>query len=222
MTTQKQVEATRLAYIQAKQSAKCRGKFIMRRVERTALVMRGSDALVIPKNKSKTVVIATENAVRRMDPDRGEILEVLLMNGIEWRDPTRRQLPIVDSHNRDSVRNIFGSIRNLRIDGRKLVGEVVWAGDDKSQEIARKWQDDHLRDFSVTAAPIEILEVRRGETWRNVAGPADIVVKWQPLDASIVASGADWATFDPPEQELSTEQVAIAVKQWWAKKATEG
>lgn len=204
------------SYLMAKQSAQCRGKFIMRRVERTALVMRGSNTLVIPKNKSKTVVIASENAVPRFCEQRQQVIkEVLLMSGIEWRDSKRKQLPIVDSHNRDSVRNIFGSIRNLRVDGKKLVGEVAWASDKKSQEIASKWQDDHLRDFSITAAPIEILEVRRGETWKGMQGPMDVVTRWQPIDASIVAAGADWSQFEAPEQELDIEQVVIAAKQWW-------
>ncbi len=186
----------RFSYLMAQQSARCRGKLVLRRVERVAIVMRGTQQIVIPKNRSKTVCIATENAIERYDEERYQVVkEVLLMSGIQWRDPKRRQLPIVDTHNRDSIRNVFGSIRNLRVDGRRLIGEVAWASDERSQAIAGKWQDGHLTDFSITAAPIEVLRVEAGQVWQSIKGPADIITKWQPLDASIVASGADWEAF---------------------------
>lgn len=61
-----------------------------------------------------------------------------------------------------------------------------------SQEVARKVRDGHLIDFSVTANPLEIIELRAGEKYRSIQGPADVVTRWAPLDVSVVAAGADY------------------------------
>ena len=143
------------------------------------------------KQRSKTVVIATETPVQRFDDYRGEVInEVLLMSGVEFRTD-KRQLPIVDSYDTSTVRNIVGSVRNIRVDGTRLIGEVYWASDAEAQAIAAKWAEGHLSDFSITGAPKEILGIERGQKWRSIEGPADIIVRWTPLDASIVAAGAD-------------------------------
>ena len=94
-----------------------------------------------PEKRSVGVVVATENPVERYDSSRGIVLrEVLEMDGIELRGG-RNQLPIVDSHDRSTVANVLGSVRNLRDDGDELVGEAYFASDEESQRAYQKLLD---------------------------------------------------------------------------------
>lgn len=142
------------------------------------------------------VVIASENPVQRYDEERDEVVsEILSMDGIVLRNPSKPQLPIVDSHDRSTTRNVFGSIRNLRVEGGEYVGTSSWARDQQSQDAYHKVKDGHITDFSITATPNEIQNIQRGETGiyrgQEIDGPADIVTSWTPTDASLVAVGAD-------------------------------
>ena len=145
--------------------------------------------------RSVEVVIATENPVERYDYSRSTVIrEVLSMDGVEFRT-SKRQLPIVDSHDSSSVRNVLGSVRNLRTVGDELIGDAVFASDAESQNAFDKLRDGHLTDFSITATPNEIKFIPRGESvvvrGQTIAGPAEIVTRWRPTDASLVATGAD-------------------------------
>lgn len=146
-------------------------------------------------NKSVPVVIASENPVERYDDSTDEMIqEILLMSGVEYR-AGKNQLPIVDSHDRSTVRNVLGSVRNIRVEGTELVGDASFARDTDSQIAFEKLMDGHLTDFSITAWPNEQRAIRRGETERigdkEIQGPAVIVTRWTPSDASLVAAGAD-------------------------------
>lgn len=148
------------------------------------------------ETSSIDVVIASENPVERYDEERGEVIqEILSMEGIVLRNPAKPQLPIVDSHDRSTVRNVLGSIRNLRVEGEEYVGTSSWAKDQASQDAYQKVKDGHITDFSITATPTAVERIQRGETalfrGRDVSGPTDIVTEWMPTDASLVAVGAD-------------------------------
>jgi hypothetical protein len=147
------------------------------------------------ETKSVEVVVASENPIERYDAERDSVIrEILLMDGVEFRTD-RMQLPIVDSHDRSTVRNVLGSVRNIRKEGTQLVGDATFARDSDSQSAYEKLLDGHLTDFSITATPKQITSVRRGETYslrgEIIEGPADIVTRWMPTDASLVAAGAD-------------------------------
>lgn len=179
-----------------------RGKFKASRndtVPEEQLVMRFAElkrASVNETNRSVEVVIATENPVRRFDITRGVVVsEVLAMDGIVYRGD-RKQLPIVDSHDRSTVANVLGSVRELRVEGDELVGRAFFASDEESQRAFQKLVDGHITDFSITASPQQMDFVERGQTYTTrrgdvVNGPADIVKRWMPTDASLVATGAD-------------------------------
>jgi len=147
------------------------------------------------EDRSIAVIIATENPVRRYDAKRKtHVDEILMMDGVQFRT-SLRQLPIVDSHDRTTVRNVYGSVRDIEVQGDQLIGRATFADDVESQNAYRKLRDGHLTDFSITASPNEILELQRGESYaigeREFVGPTDIVMAWQPTDASLVAAGAD-------------------------------
>jgi hypothetical protein len=157
------------------------------------LVLRIADT-----SKPLRVVIATENPVQRWDDETKQVVnEVLLMDGVEFRGG-RNQIPIVDSHNDKTVRNIFGSIRGIQIDhsNGELYGVPEYASDGEAQTIRARMEEGHITDFSITAQPLESLFIPKGSAYTTsrgvlIEGPALIHKRWQPHNASICATGAD-------------------------------
>ena len=146
--------------------------------------------------RSVRVVTATENPIDRWDERRGEVVsEVLEMDGMRMRSGAT-QIPIVDSHDTSTVRNVLGSLRNLTIEGDEFGGVAHFASDDDSQRAYTKLIDGHITDFSITAQPNEVLELKVGQRYTTsrgteVIGPANVITNWTALDASLVATGAD-------------------------------
>jgi hypothetical protein len=145
--------------------------------------------------KDGRAVIATETPIDIYDQERGWIKQVLLMDGVRFRND-KKQLPIVDSHNDKTVRNVFGSIRNIVIEGDELLGLPDFASDPDSQIVATRYTEGHLNDFSIDAQILERQFVREGQTYTTrqgkvIEGPAEIVLQWEPHNASICATGAD-------------------------------
>lgn len=159
----------------------------------TSLVMR-----VVDVSTPSRAVIATENPCQRWDEETQQIIsEVLLMDGVELRGG-RDQIPIVDSHDDTTVRNILGSIQRIKIDQStgELYGVPVFASDADAQTIQGRMNEGHITDFSITAQPLESVFVPRGQTYTTtrgavIDGPAVIHKRWQPHNASICATGAD-------------------------------
>lgn len=145
--------------------------------------------------KDGKAVIATETPIETYDPQRGWIKQVLLMDGVRFRN-SKRQLPIVDSHNDKTVRNVFGSIRNITIEDGQLVGVAEFASDEESQVVATRYAEGHLNDFSIDAVVVERKQIAEGQMYTTkrgvvIEGPAEIVTAWEPHNASICATGAD-------------------------------
>jgi hypothetical protein len=155
----------------------------------------GSIARQFETVKDGRAVIATETPIDIYDQERGWIKQVLLMDGVRFRND-KKQLPIVDSHNDKTVRNVFGSIRNIVIEGGELLGSPDFASDPDSQIVATRYTEGHLNDFSIDAQILERQFVREGQTYTTrqgkvIEGPAEIVLQWEPHNASICATGAD-------------------------------
>jgi len=175
-------------------------KHVARRVKRSlaSQLDRPKVERAIAVVSPQRAVIATENPIQRWDEETKQVVnEVLLMDGIVWRGG-RDQIPIVDSHNDKTVRNIFGSIQHMKIDGTngELYGVPVFASDAESQTIMQRMSEGHITDFSITGQPLETLYVQRGQSYTTprgvvIDGPALIHTKWQPQNASICATGAD-------------------------------
>jgi hypothetical protein len=146
--------------------------------------------------RSVRVVTATENPIDRWDESRQMVVaEVLEMDGMQLRQGAT-QIPIVDSHDTSTVRNVLGSLRNLTIEGDEFGGVAYFASDDESQRAYTKLIDGHITDFSITAQPNEVLELKTGQRYTTsrgteVVGPANVITNWTALDASLVATGAD-------------------------------
>lgn len=168
-------------------------------IKSNALAMRSvavQSATADATKRSVRVVTATENPIDRWDDSRQMVVaEVLEMDGMTLRSGAT-QIPIVDSHDTTTVRNVLGSLRNLTISGDEFGGTAYFASDDDSQTAYGKLVEGHITDFSITAQPDEVLELRSGQSYTTsrgteVIGPANVITKWTALDASLVATGAD-------------------------------
>jgi hypothetical protein len=117
--------------------------------------------------------------------------EVLLMSGCLL--PDSRQLPLVDSHNRSTVNNVLGSVRNIRVDGKRLVGRLYFSPD--AARTYRLVRDGHITDVSIGYARREYVRIREGQAeeieGQSFAGPVDVVTEWRPHELSVVVVGAD-------------------------------
>jgi len=164
------------------------------KVERIASVPKIQRAFQAPKDGK--AVIATETPIEIYDQERRQMIrQVLLMDGVQFRNG-KNQLPIVDSHNDKTVRNVFGSIRNISIQDGSLVGDASFASDEESQIVATRYNEGHLNDFSIDAQILARVYVAEGQQYTTrqgkvIEGPAEIVTAWEPHNASICATGAD-------------------------------
>ena len=96
------------------------------------------------ENRSLPLILATEAPIQAYDISRMEVVdEVLRMDGMELP----KQIPLVDSHERGSVVNVLGSIRDLRVEDGKLIGRAYFASDETSRNTFEKYADGHLTDF---------------------------------------------------------------------------
>lgn len=135
------------------------------------------------KNRSIDLVLATENPVMVFDVIRGEhVPEVLYVPGIEL--PKNGQVPLLDSHGRETVSKVLGSIRNLRradsSAGRLLTGRAYFSK--AAADTFELYASGHLTDFSIGASRQEIERTKSG---------GRIVTKSRLLEGSVVVVGAD-------------------------------
>jgi len=173
-----------------KRQMDARDKDTVERIAQVETIQRQFGAV-----KDGRAVIATETPIEIYDQSRGWIKQVLLMDGVVFRNG-KKQLPIVDSHNDKTVRNVFGSIRNISIEGDQLIGDPDFASDAESQIVRTRFDEGHLTDFSIDAVILERQLIPQGQIYTTtsgqvVEGPAEIVTKWEPHNASICATGAD-------------------------------
>lgn len=152
-------------------------------------------------------VIASEQAVREFDYERGEMVpRTLAMSGAEFN----RQMPLLDSHNRYSVRDQLGSIRDIRVEGDKLIGRMVFSS--TAEDEWTKVREGHITDISVGFQVLKQAYVPDKTTQkigdRSFSGPVNVATKWRAFEGSITPIGADDKAklrgFDPngvPQQD---------------------
>ena len=144
--------------------------------------------------------IATEAPVTVIDYARFEpINEILLMSGASF--PKERQVPMLDSHDRTSVRNQLGSTRNLRIEGDQLVGTNHFSKRQAADDVFTMVKEKHLTDNSIGYRVLKFVTIEPGRRQkvegRFFKAPDDrrlrVTTSWQVVENSIVTIGADSA-----------------------------
>lgn len=170
--------------------------------------------------RSVEAVLATDDPVEVWDWERWEIAdEILTMAGCRLKSVRGGKLPLLDSHQRGSARNVLGSVVDLRIDGGKLLGREIFSALSEPEFI--KTAEGHLDQRSVGYRVYATTRIKPGESG-SVNGKTftaranrglNVVTDWEPLESSVVPIGADPAagtraaadTTNPsPSQETTT------------------
>jgi len=142
--------------------------------------------------RSVDVVATTETPATIYDWARGTCRETLLMDGCEW--PASGQVPLLNAHNRNTVGDVLGSFRDIRVDGGSLVGKVFFSKSDDGG-VFEKMKEGHFTDFSVGYKQINSEWVPDGETktirGRSFQGPMLVTDRWRLKELSAVPIGAD-------------------------------
>ena len=141
--------------------------------------------------RSVKVTLATGEGVDVYDWQRGMLKEYLAMDGAK----IPKQVPLVDSHNHGSVRNVLGSIRDIEVKSGKLTGRSYFGSKPAASEAYQDVREGHITDISVGFFRLKehyIETDKEGEVnGKRVKGPARIVTRWQPFEGSAVTVGAD-------------------------------
>lgn len=146
------------------------------------------------ESQSAIALLATEAPIYSTDSATGRpVLEVWRMDGME---PVE-QVPLLDTHDRDGVECVLGSVAEITIKGAEVYGRIRISATE--QDTATKVGEGHIRDVSAGIQPIEVAVIRAGQS-AEVAGekyqaPEDsdlrIVLRWRLREVSLCPIGAD-------------------------------
>lgn len=139
-------------------------------IERDAIARKTATPTIVRKavKQSKSLaVLATEEPT-------GEQRQVLLMVGRQGRE----RIPVVLNDD-STVANIVGSCL-VRSQTDRLVGVMGWATDSDAQAARARYEAGEL-SLHLTTKPITGVELRAGETFQGVTGPAMVLTAWEPL-----------------------------------------
>jgi len=144
------------------------------------------------EDRSVEMLLVTEEPIPLPDWSRGELIpEMLLMSGLKLSKET--QLPLLDSHKRDSLDSILGSVRDLRKTKDGLVGRAYFSA--SSDGVWEKVKEGHITDVSVGYRYLKHIFVPKGEkatlSGREFVGPLNVVTAWEAVEVSLTAAGAD-------------------------------
>lgn len=148
------------------------------------------------ENKTVDAVLATENPVTIYDWNRGDYVEeILLVDGMEYSE----QIPLLDSHNRQSVKDQLGSIRNIKKNKDALAGTLHFGNTPDAEAAFSLAEDRHLTDVSIGYRTIDSVYVTKGQSadinGRNFKASDNIDLKVSTRtivkEGSITPIGAD-------------------------------
>ncbi|OGJ87334.1 MAG: hypothetical protein A2487_00025 [Candidatus Raymondbacteria bacterium RifOxyC12_full_50_8] len=134
-------------------------------------------------------VLASDSPVPIFDHSTGQFIDEMLL-GFSYGD----QIPLLDSHARDSVNCILGSISDMRMEGALLVGLLTFGTTTRALEAKQLVKEGHLSGISIGYRCEEVRYLSAGEkyTFKNdIYGPAKLVFRAIVLEASLCAIQAD-------------------------------
>lgn len=140
-----------------------------RRVQRTVSVDRAGGIVAVLSDENKPTALPSGP-------------EYLLLDGMEFR-AGQDSVPIIRGCDAYSVREIVGSMRSITRQDSQLLGVAKFASDDMAQEVYRDYQSGARSEFHLLTDQMEGYELKAGQTYRSIAGPATVITKWKPLAA---------------------------------------
>lgn len=119
--------------------------------------------------------------------------EIIMSDGVII--PDNKQIPLIDSHDRGTVKNILGSVRDFKIEDDKVVGRLYFSKSKDAQEALLKIREGHLDSGSVGYRQVETVYIPEGESFvkngKEYNGELYLTTKWALQEFSLVAIGAD-------------------------------
>ena len=139
-------------------------------------------------------VLATEEPARVWDWERFDVVqEIIVADGVMI--PKNGQVPLVDSHDRSTIENILGSVREIRTQGAEVVGRLYFASTEPAKRAEQMIKDGHLDSGSVGYEQADSEWIGESESkemnGRHYAGPVLLTKSWRLKEFSLVAVGAD-------------------------------
>lgn len=123
----------------------------------------------------------------------GLVREVIVSDGVIL--PDNKQIPLIDSHDRGTVKNILGSVRDFKVEDNKVVGRLYFSKSKDAQEALLKVREGHLDSGSVGYRQEETVYIPEGESFvkngKEYNGELYLTTKWALQEFSLVAIGAD-------------------------------
>jgi hypothetical protein len=115
--------------------------------------------------------------------------EVLLMNGGSYPS----QVPLLDCHDRSSVKSQLGSVSDIKIEGSLMVGKATISESEEDTFI--KIREGHITDHSIGYSVTKSIWIPEGESQiiegKTFEGPLKVSTKWNLKELSICPIGAD-------------------------------
>lgn len=143
------------------------------------------------------------------DVDRGNFDERLEVSD-RAVDLSEIPVPVLDTHHRDSTRDILGSVTAARVEGRQLIGKITISK--RHEGLLDDIEDGTLRSFSVGYT----INAYRDEADRATGRLVRIVTRWTLKEASFVPipadAGATVRSDTVPTQTTQTAQAPAPVQ----------
>lgn len=155
----------------------------------------GKPASLDESSRSVEVVAATDEPVWVFDWEKCEsVRECLAMDGLLL--PETGRVVLLDAHCRESVSDVIGSFRDLRIEnGTALVGRIYFSDTPEGQSAFKKVQEGHLTDVSVGYSVLAHTDYAAGSSvelaGRQFEGPLRVAESWSLFELSLCPIGAD-------------------------------
>ena len=146
------------------------------------------------KTRSCRAVIATEDPVPVWDQERWDITnEVLISTGVVI--PQAGQVPLLDAHNRGTIRDICGSARDAVTASGGVEADIYFSRTPEGERAFENVKSGHLTDLSVGYKVLESTWIPAGKSelieGRTFEGPVRVTTKWGLKEVSLTPIGAD-------------------------------
>ena len=147
-----------------------------------------------PKTRSVGVTLFSGDPVMIWDPERYEVVrENVFMSGVQI--PANGQIPLLDCHERSSIRCQPGSIRELQLQNGKWVGRAYFDSTEDGVNAEIKVREKHVTDMSAGYSWIDSTFIPTGQKLdiegRTFEGPCRVTRSCSLMEGSLTPIGAD-------------------------------
>jgi len=163
--------------------------------EITTRAMTLTPGTIDEATRSVEAVLSTETP-SMVRSGKGIVEEVLRADGAQFGT----QLPLIDGHNTTSTDNIRGSVRDIRLEGNRVVGRVAFAETDAGNRAWDLLRQGHLTDVSIgyrvnnwEEIPANSARMVNGLEYRTGPRPLRVTTSYTIREVSLVPVGADQA-----------------------------